>query len=129
MEILEVTENKEQYLEILMVTEANEPVILAYLNKGILFALYEDFDLKTAAVITKEENNIYEIKNIATLTMYQGKGYENEMIKHIIQYCKDKSKELIVNTGDNENLLIFFEKLGFSYSHAVQEKIYYKLKL
>jgi GNAT superfamily N-acetyltransferase len=126
MEILEVTENKEQYLEILSIAGEQEEAILAYLNKGILFTLYEDFDLKSAAVILKEDNDTYEIKNIAA--MYQGKGYESEMIKYIIKYCKGKSKKILVNTGDNETLLIFFEKLGFSYSHAVQEKIYHKLE-
>jgi len=125
MEILEVTENKEQYLEILLLSGEMESVVQAYLSKGILFTLLEDFDLKTAAVIAKEDNDTYEIMNVAA--MYQDKGYESAMIEHIIRYCKDKCKKIIVNTGDNENLLIFYEKLGFIYSHAVQEKIYFKL--
>ncbi|MCL2277512.1 MAG: hypothetical protein FWC21_06390 [Treponema sp.] len=126
MEILEVTEHKEQYIEILSLSGEQESAILAYLNKGILFALYEDFDLKSAAVITKENDDIFDINNISA--MYHGKGYETEMIKHIIQYCKGKSKKILVDTGENETLLIFLEKLGFVYSHAVQEKIYHKFE-
>jgi GNAT superfamily N-acetyltransferase len=126
MEILEVKENKEQYMDLLTLVDEKESVIKEYLNKGDLFALYDNFDLKTAAVVTKENNDTYEIKNLATLKIYQGKGYGSGMIKHIIQYYKNKCKCLIVNTGENENLLLFYEKLGFIYSHAVKESVYFK---
>ncbi|MCL2271941.1 MAG: GNAT family N-acetyltransferase [Treponema sp.] len=126
MEIMEITENKEQYMDLLMLAEPQGTVIEKYLNRGALFALYDDYDLKTAAVIAKEDNDTYEIKNLATLEIYQGKGYGGGMVKHIIQYYKNKCKYLLVNTGDNEDLLLFYEKLGFTYSHAVGEMVYFK---
>lgn len=123
---MEITENKEQYMDLLMLAEPQGTVIEKYLNRGALFALYDDYDLKTAAVIAKEDNDTYEIKNLATLEIYQGKGYGGGMVKHIIQYYKNKCKYLLVNTGDNEDLLLFYEKLGFTYSHAVGEMVYFK---
>ena len=121
MEILEVTDNKEQYMDLLLLADEQESMIEKYLNRGILFALYDDFDLKTVAVVTKEGEDTYEIKNIATLQIYQRKGYGSGMVKHITQYCKGKCKHLIVGTGDNENILLFYEKLGFTYSHTVKD--------
>lgn len=121
MEILEVTEDKEQYMDLLLLADEQESMIEKYLHRGILFALYDDFDLKTVAVVTKEKDDTYEIKNLATLKIYQGKGYGNAMIKHIIQYCKNKCKYLLVGTGDNENILLFYENLGFTYSHTVKD--------
>lgn len=126
MEILEVTDNKEQYMDLLTLVDEKESVIKEYLNRGDLFTLYDNFDLKTAAVVTKEDNETNEIKNLATLKIYQGKGYGSGMIKHIVQHYKNKCKRLIVNTGEDENLLLFYEKLGFMYSHAVGESVYFK---
>ena len=121
MEVMEITENKDQYMELLLIGDEQESMINKYLQRGVLFALFDDFDLKTVAVITKEGDDTYEIKNIATLTIYQGKGYGSFMIKHIIQYCKGKCKNLLVGTGDIEDIIIFYEKFGFSYSHTVED--------
>jgi len=121
MEILEVTDNKDQYMDLLLLAGEQESMIEKYLHKGKLFALYEDFDLKTVAVVTKEDDNTCEIKNFATHKIYQGKGYGSAMIKHIIQYYKNQCKTLLVGTGDNEDILLFYEKLGFTYSHTVKD--------
>ena len=121
MEILEVTDNKEQYMDFLLLGDEQESMIEKYLNRGILFALYDDYDLKTVAVVTKEDEDTYEIKNIATVKTSQGKGYGSAMIKHIIQRHKTLCKHLIVGTGDNERILLFYEKLGFTYSHTIND--------
>jgi len=121
MEILEITENKEQYMELLLLADEQESMIQKYLQRGSLFALYEDFDLKTAAVVTKEGEDTCELKNISTFHIYQGKGYGSAMMKHIIQYYKNKYKFLIVGTGDDEDILLFYEKFGFAYSHTVKD--------
>ena len=126
MEILEITENKEQYMDLLLLGDLQEGMIENYLQKGSLFALYDDYDLKTAAVVTKEDAETCEIKNLSTFKLYQGKGYENSMIKHLIQCYEKKCKRLIVVTGDNEVKLLFYEKLGFIYSHTAGEIVYYK---
>ena len=128
MDILEVTDNKEQYMDLLMLTNEKESTIESYLKRGALFALYDDYDLKTAAVVTKESEDTYEIKNLATLKIYQGKGYGSSMIKHIIQHYKSKCKSLVVGAGENEKTLIFYEKLGFTYFNAVNNIIFMKYK-
>jgi len=116
-----VTDNKEQYMDLLLLGDEQESMIKKYLQRGSLFALYEDYDLKTAAVVTKEDDDTYEIKNIATLEMYQRKGYGSGMIKHLIQYYKSKCKCLLVGTGESEKILLFYENLGFKYSHTVKD--------
>ena len=121
MEILTITENKEQYMDLLLLGDEQKSMIEKYLQRGVLFALFDDYDLKTAAVVTKEDNDTYEIKNLATLEIYQDKGYGSSMVKHIIQCYNKKCKKIIVGTGDNERILIFYEKLGFTYSHTIKD--------
>ena len=121
MEILEVAENKEQYMDLLLLGDEQESMIGKYLHRGSLFALYDDFDLKTAAVVVKENDDTYELKNIATHKMYQGRGYGSAMVRHLIKHHEKLCKKLIVGTGDTEKILIFYEKFGFKYSHTVKD--------
>jgi len=121
MEILEIKEDKDQYMDLLLLADEQESMIEKYLHRGSLFALFDDFDLKTVAVVTKENEDTCEIKNLATHKIYQGKGYGSSMIKHIIQSYKKQCKYLIVGTGESENTLLFYEKLGFTYSHTVKD--------
>ena len=120
MEILEVKDNKEQYMDLLLLGDEQENMIAKYLQRGKLFALYEDYDLKTTAVVTKEGED-YEIKNIATHKIYQRKGFGSAMIKHIIKYHESLCKKLLVGTGEVEKILLFYENLGFTYSHTVKD--------
>ena len=120
MKILQITENKEKYMDLLLIGDEQESMIKKYLNKGDLFALYDD-DLKTVAVVTNENDDTYEIKNIATYEKYRGKGYGSSMIKYIIQYYKNQCKFLILGTGENEKILSFYKNLGFIYSHTIKD--------
>ena len=107
-------------MDILLIADEQENMIKKYLDKGDLFALYDN-DLKTVAVVTKENNDTYEIKNIATYEKYRGKGYGSSMIKYIIQHYKNQGKLLIVGTGENEKILKFYKNFGFIYSHTIKD--------
>ena len=120
MEILEINNNKEQFMDLLLLGDEQENMIKKYLYRGELFALY-DFDLKTVAVVTKENESTYEIKNIATYEKYHGKGYGTYMIKFIIEKYKNKCKELLVGTGNDSKILSFYKNCGFVYSHTVKD--------
>jgi hypothetical protein len=65
MEILNVKENKEKYMDLLLLADESEHMINKYLYEGDLFALYDN-GLKTVCVVINENDKIYEIKNIAT---------------------------------------------------------------
>jgi GNAT superfamily N-acetyltransferase len=118
MEIIKVTENKEKFMDLLLLGDEQESMIKKYLERGELFALYDD-DLKTVSVVTEENNETYEIKNIATYETCQGSGYGSAMIQYIIDNYKNKGKELLVGTGEDERILSFYKKFGFAYSHKI----------
>ncbi|MDR2039524.1 MAG: GNAT family N-acetyltransferase [Bacteroidales bacterium] len=120
MEIKKITEDKEQFMDLLLLGDEQESMIRKYLDRGELFVLY-DTDLKTVCVVTQEDENTCEIKNIATYEKEQGKGYGSSMIKYIIENYKDKCDTLLVGTGDDDNILSFYKKFGFVYSHTVKD--------
>lgn len=120
MEIKKIIENKGLFMNLLLLGDEQESMILKYLERGELFALY-DTDLKTVCVVTQEDENTCEIKNIATFEKEQKKGYGSLMIKHIIEYYKDKCDTLLLGTGEDDKILAFYKKIGFVYSHTVKD--------
>ena len=62
MEIKLITSNKKQFLDLLLLADEQESMIDKYLERGEMFALYDD-GLKAISVVTCEGEGIYEIKH------------------------------------------------------------------
>ncbi len=74
MRIREVTENKKDYLDLLLLADEQEDMIDRYLDGGRMYVL-EDDGVKCECVVTDEGNSVLEIRNLATVPEYQGRGY------------------------------------------------------
>jgi len=119
MEIIKVVDNKDKYMDLLLLGDEQEDMVKKYLYRGELFALFDN-DLKTVSVVTKEDDETYEIKNIATYEEYQEKGYGSIMIEHIVDDIRNKGKQLLIGTGENDRIISFYKKFGFQYSHTIK---------
>ena len=119
IEIKKINDHKDAFMDLLLLGDEQENMIKKYLYRGELFALYDD-DLKTVCVVAKEDDDTFEIKNIATYEKYQRNGYGSYMIRYIIQNYKDKCKRIWVGTGDDSTILSFYKNCGFTYSHTVK---------
>ena len=119
MEIKIIKENKKKYMDLLLLADEQENMIDKYLERGEMFALYDD-DLKSICVVTKESDDIYEIKNIATYEKYQGKGYGKKLINYIFEYYKGSCNTMLVGTGESDMTIPFYESCGFEISHRVK---------
>ena len=120
MKIVEIKESKKQYLDLLLLADEQEDMVDRYLDKGKMYVL-DDNGVKCECVITDEGNNILEIKNIATVPEYQGKGYARALIEFIIDNYRGKYSILQVGTGDSPLSIPFYEKCGFVRSHIVPD--------
>ena len=118
MEIIEVTENKKQYLDLLLLADEQEDMIDRYLDKGRMYVL-DDNGIKCECVITDEGNGVLEIKNIATVSEHQGKGYAKALIGFVVKKYKEQYTVLQVGTGDSPLTIPFYEKCGFVRSHSI----------
>ena len=119
MDIREVTENKKKYLSLLLLADEQEDMIDRYLERGRMLVLDDD-GVKCECVLTDEGDGVLEIKNIATVPEYQGKGYARAMIRYIEDNYKGHYSVLQVGTGDSPLTVPFYEKCGFVRSHTVQ---------
>lgn len=119
MQIIEINENKKQYLTLLLLADEQEDMIDRYIKKGTMYVL-DDNGIKCECVVTDEGNGILEIKNIATVPEYQKKGYGKTMIDFLIQKYKDRYQILQAGTGDSPLTIPFYEKCGFVRSHCIK---------
>ena len=85
MRIVEVTENKKQYLDLLLLADEQEDMVDRYLYNGKMYVLDDD-GVKCECVVTDEGNGILEIKNIATVPPFQRKGYAKALIEFLPLY-------------------------------------------
>lgn len=118
MRFIEVTENKKEYLDLLLLADEQEDMIDRYLDKGRMYVL-DDEGITCECVVADEGQGVLEIKNIATFPECQGKGYAKAMIDFIIQTFKEQYSILQVGTGDSPMTVPFYEKCGFVRSHTI----------
>ena len=118
MAIIEVTENKKQYLDLLLLADEQENMIDCYLDKGRMYVL-DDNGVKSECVVTDEGDGIIEIKNIATVPEHQGKGYAKTLVDFIVKEYGDRYSVLQVGTGDSPLTVPFYEKCGFVRSRSI----------
>lgn len=119
MKISEVTENKKQYLGLLLLADEQEEMIDRYLGRGTMYVL-TDGGVKGECVVTDEGGGVLEIKNICIDPAFQGQGYGKALVRWIEAQYRGKFSVLQVGTGDSPLTIPFYEKCGFVRSHTVK---------
>lgn len=119
MQIIEVKENKKQYLPLLLLADEQEDMIDRYIENGTMYVL-EDGGIKGECIVTDEGDGILEIKNIATMPEFHGKGYGRVLIDYVADRYKGQYSVLQVGTGDSPLTIPFYEKCGFVRHHVVK---------
>ena len=119
MKIVEIRENKKEYLELLLLADEQESMIDRYLDRGNMYALFED-GVRAVCVVTDEGGGILELKNLAVCPEYQRKGYGTAMIRFLEERYRGQYGILQVGTGDSPLTVPFYEACGFRRSHTVK---------
>lgn len=114
-----IESNKKDFMDLLLLADEQEDMIDKYLERGVLFALYDN-DLKSICVVTDEGNGTYEIQSLATYPQFQGKGYGRYLINYVCNYFKESGVTMILGTGDTPVIVPFYEKSGFVVSHRIE---------
>lgn len=120
MEIVKITENKKQYLDLLLEGDEQEDMIDRYLDRGDMFALFDGGQLRSVCVVVTQGEEC-ELKNIATWPDCRGRGYGRALVDFVSGYYKGKCRTMAVGTGDTPPSVSFYERCGFRYSHRVKD--------
>lgn len=121
VELKLITENKKQFLPLLLLGDEQESMIDAYLERGALYALYDGDKLCGVIVVTCEGEKLFEIKNMAVAPHLQRRGYGRFMLKAIRDLYARPGAVLQVGTGETPATLNFYQACGFQISHRVPD--------
>lgn len=120
MEIVKINDgDKIDFTELLLLADEDLKMIEKYLYRGDMFALYDD-GLKSICVVTRESENVCELKNIATYEKWHGKGYGSKLLAHVFAQYKGEFSTMLVGTGDVPWIIQFYQKNGFRISHRIK---------
>ena len=94
--------NKKQYLELLLLADEQESMVDRYLERGEMFLLKNDAsEVVAEAVVTKEAEGLFEIKNLAVKPEYQRLGYGRQMIAFLLNHYRGQGHTMMVGTGES----------------------------
>ena len=125
MNIRQVTDGKEDYIELLRMGDSDESRIRKVLEEGELFLLEEHGKLRTLCVVIFSEEKKCEIKNIVTIEKDRGKGYGRYMIHYICEHYCSQYDWGYMKKDRCRDIMEFSEKCGFT----DEDEVYLKKEL
>lgn len=120
MELRQIFTGKTDFMELLLLGDEQEDMVMKYLERGEMAALFDGEDAIALSVVTKEGENLWELKNIAVLPAFQGKGYG----KQLVRFWQEKLQGqgiLQVGTGETPKTMGFYMACGFQFSHRITD--------
>lgn len=81
MELRQITTGKTDFMDLLLLGDEQEDMVMKYLERGEMAVLFDGEDAIALSVVTKEGENLWELKNMAVLPLFQGKGYGKQLVR------------------------------------------------
>ena len=107
-------------MDLLLLGDEQEEMVMKYLERGEMAVLFDGEDAIALSVVTKEGEDLWELKNIAVLPSFQGKGY----VKKLVRFWQEKLQGqgiLQVGTGETPKTMGFYTTCGFQFSHRITD--------
>ncbi len=121
MDIRLITCDKKHFLPLLLEADEQESMIDRYLSRGELFVLFDEKDTPQAvAVVTKEGEGVYELKNLAVAAPFRRRGLGRRMVVFLLERFRGGGV-MLVGTGDSPATLAFYKACGFRFSHVEKD--------
>lgn len=115
--IVEIKNDKKQFLQLLLIGDESETMIDRYLQQGNLYVGILNGVPITVCVVLIIDDTTVEIKNLAVSPCFQRRGFGRLMLEYVEKVNPNKS--IILGTGETPSTLRFYEKCGYRYSHRV----------
>ncbi len=121
MIIRRIEHRKKRFLPLLLEADEQVNMIERYLERGELFVAFDDKENPQAvAVVTKEDDGLYELKNIAVAPELRRRGLGRELLDFLLNRYRGNGI-MQVGTGDSPATLGFYRACGFTFSHVEKD--------
>lgn len=106
---------REDFLPQLLLADDSEKVVRDYLDQGTLYKIKCGEVLAGVALIIPQSNTTIELKNIAIIPTYQGKGIGKEVLLQLTEICQIEGYQTILVGTANSSIdnIAFYQKAGF----------------
>ncbi|MBI0578657.1 GNAT family N-acetyltransferase [Neobacillus cucumis] len=110
-----VQEKRILYLDYLLLADESEEVVKEYIYDGEMFTICQDGICIGVALFISLANQIVELKNIAIVEEYRGRGVGKQVvIKAYRLYQSMGLQKMIVGTANSSIAnIVFYQKVGF----------------
>jgi GNAT superfamily N-acetyltransferase len=111
---LEPVSDRERYVPILLEADESEPVLRGYLHEGDLYEIVSDEGPIGAILLIPEDDGV-EIKNVAIVEAYRGRGLGRATIGAVARVARRSGLgRLKVGTADTSSgTIAFYRHVGF----------------
>lgn len=121
LEILEVSGDRQRYMDLLLLADESPVMIEKYIDRGRLFVASDLGRAVGECLVTDEGGGVLEIKSLAVASEYQKRGFGRMLIEYVEREFAGKYRILQVGTGDSPLTVPFYERCGFVRSHVVKD--------
>ncbi len=120
MELRLIPRDKKRFLPLLLEADEQESMIDRYLERGELFVFFQHEEPAAVAVVTKEAEGVYELKNLAVAGTLRRRGIGRRMVEELFARYRGCGI-MLVGTGDSPMTLGFYRACGFAFSHVEKD--------
>ncbi len=113
-------ERRKEHIELLLLADEQESMIDRYLYTSDMYIMTLEGKSVACCVVSINGPGEAELKNLAVLPEYQGKGLGRAFIEFVERTYAPLCSCLFVGTGDSPMTVPFYEKCGFHRHHVVE---------
>lgn len=118
-DIKSIATGRKRYLDLLLMGDEQESMIDRYLMCGDMYVAFAGAEAVGVCVVTREADNLMEIKNLAVSPDRRRTGIGNSLLRFIENRYKDCDIQL--GTGATPSTVRFYESAGYRYSHRIKD--------
>lgn len=120
MEVRRISAGKGNWMDLLLLGDEQEEMVMGYLMRGEMAALFHEGEAIAVSIVTKEAEGLWELKNIAVLPAFQGKGCGKALVRFWQKTLRGKGI-LQAGTGETPKTMGFYTACGFQFSHRIAD--------
>lgn len=114
MEIRKIHSDKRRYMPLLLMGDEQENMVERYLERGDLFVMFDGNAPVAVCVVTREGENLFELKNLAVAPEFRRKGHGARFVGEMLERYAGAGRRMEVGTGEVPGILAFYRRCGFS---------------
>ncbi|KON91992.1 GNAT family N-acetyltransferase [Rossellomorea marisflavi] len=105
------------FISLLMLADESEAAVRRYLEDGEVYTFSYDGEIVGIMLIVELDSTIIEIKNMAVVASFRGKGIGRQMIESIEKKVRNSGYRTILVGTSNSSIgnLMFYQKCGFRF--------------